>query len=201
MRKLSLILGCALLSILTGCSEQSEPAKKEPPKPVEPVTGQTALYRMYQVVRSWASDAQVLKMNSIHLLEVPSVPGQAGAWEATFTSANKGRARTYTYSVIESPGNLHLGVFAGQEEDLSGQAQPFLIAAVKVDTDAAYKTALAKAADYDKKNPGLTISVLLERNKRYPNPAWRVIWGESVGTAGLSVYVDASTGEFLETLH
>jgi hypothetical protein len=201
MRKLSLILGYALLLILTGCSEQAQPEKKEPPKPAEPVTGQTALYRMYQVVRSWASDAQVLKMTSIHLLEVPSVPGQAGAWEAVFTSASKGRARTYTYSVVESPGNLHQGVFAGQQEDLSAQAQPFLIAAVKVDTDAAYKTALGKAGEYDKKNPGLTISMLLERNKQYPNPAWRIIWGESVGTAGLSVYIDASTGVFLETLH
>ena len=201
MRKLSLILGCAVLLILTGCSEQAQPEKKEPPKPAEPVTGQTALYRMYQVVRSWASDAQVLKMTSIHLLEVPSVPGQAGAWEAVFTSASKGRARTYTYSVVESPGNLHQGVFAGQQEDLNAQAQPFLIAAVKVDTDAAYKTALGKAGEYDKKHPGLTISMLLEKSKQYPNPAWRIIWGESVGTAGLSVYIDASTGEFLETLH
>ena len=201
MRKLSLILGCALLLILTGCSEQAQPEKKEPPKPAEPVTGQTALYRMYQVVRSWASDAQVLKMTSIHLLEVPSVPGQAGAWEAVFTSASKGRARTYTYSVVESPGNLHQGVFAGQQEDLNAQAQPFLIAAVKVDTDVAYKTALAKAAEYDKKHPGLTISMLLERNKQHPNPAWRIVWGESVGTSGLSVFIDASTGEFLETLH
>jgi hypothetical protein len=202
MRKLSLILGCAFLLILTGCSEQPQPAeKKEPPKPAEPVTGQTALYRMYQVVRTWASDAQVLKMTSIHLLEVPSVPGQAGAWEATFTSVSKGRARTYTYSVVESPGNLHEGVFAGQEQDLSTQALPFLIAAVKIDTDAAYKTALGKAGDYEKKNPDMTISMLLEKINKYPDPAWRIIWGESLGTSGLSVFIDASTGEFLETLH
>jgi hypothetical protein len=103
--------------------------------------------------------------------------------------------------VVESPGNLHQGVFAGPEEDLNAQAQPFLIAAVKVDTDAAYKTALGKVGDYEKKNPHMTISMLLERNKRYPNPAWRIIWGESLGTSGLSVFIDASTGEFLETLH
>jgi len=191
MRKPSLILGSALLLILAGCSEQSGPAeKKEPPKPVEPVSGQTALFRMYQVARSWAPDTQVLKMNSIHLLEVPSVPGQAGAWEATFTSPARGAQKTYTYSVIESPGNLHQGVFAGPEEDLSAQAQPFLIAAVKVDTDAAYKTALAKAAEYDKKNPNLTISMLLEKNKQYPNPAWRMIW---VNPWGLPVCRCSST--------
>jgi hypothetical protein len=202
MRKLSSILGCALLLILTGCSEQPGTAeKKEPPKPAEPVTGVTALFRMYQVARSWAPDAQVLKMNSIHLLEVPSVPGQAGAWEALFASASMGRARRYTYSAIESPGNLHQGVFAGQQEAVSAQAQSILMAAVKVDTDAAYKTAIGKAGEYDKKNPHLTISMLLEKNKQYPNPAWRIIWGESVGTSGLSVFIDASTGEFLETLH
>jgi hypothetical protein len=201
MRKLSLILGCALLTILTGCSEQPGTAeKKEPPKPAEPVTGVTALFKMYQVARSWAPDAQVLKMNSIHLLEVPSVPGEAGAWEALFASASMGRARTYTYSVIESPGNLHQGVFAGQQESLDARAQSILMAAVKVDTDAAYKTALGKAGEYDKKNPHLTISMLLEKNKRYPNPAWRMIWGESAGTSGFSVFIDASTGEFLETL-
>jgi hypothetical protein len=156
---------------------------------------------MYQVVRSWAPDAQVLKMSSIHLLEVPSVPGEAGAWQAVFASASRGRARSYTFSVVESPGNLHEGVFAGPEEDLGAQAQPFLIAAAKVDTDAAYKTALAKVHDYDTKNPHLTISMLLEKNSKFPNPVWRMIWGESLGTSGLSVFIDASTGEYLETLH
>jgi hypothetical protein len=203
MRKLSLISCGALLFFLTGCSEQT-PEKKEPAKPADPVTGQTALYRMYQVARSWSSDVQVLKMSSIHLLETPVVPGKAGAWQATFTSAGKGRARAYTYSVVESPDNVHKGVFAGQEEDWSGpggQTQPFLIAAVKVDTDAAYKTALGKAGDYDKNIPGKTTSLLLEKNKKYPDPAWRVIWGESVGTSGLSVFIDASTGQFLEKVH
>jgi hypothetical protein len=71
---------------------------------------------------------------------------------------------------------------------------------VKVDTDAAYKTALKHAAEFDKKNPGKTISFLLEGNTRFPNPSWRVIWGESVGTSNFSVFVDASTGEYLQTM-
>jgi hypothetical protein len=179
-----------------------EPAeKKEPPKPAEPVTGQVALYRMYQVVRSWASDAQVLKMNSIHLLEVPSVPGEAGAWEATFTSASKGRARTYTYSVVESPGNLHQGVFAGQEEDLSAQAQPFLIAAVKVDTDAAYKTALGQSGRLRQEEPALDHLHAAREEQTVPESRLADDLGRVRGNSGLSVFIDASTGEFLETLH
>ena len=199
--------GAILWLLLAGCSEtpQGSSQPKEPEKAVEPATGQSALYRMYQVARSWAPDAKVLKMDSMVLSELPNVPpGKAAAWQATFTSDAKSQARTYTYSIIEDlPNNLHKGVFAGTEEGWSsGNAmnQSFLIAAVKVDTDAAYKTALGQATDYDKKNPGKPITLLLENNPKFPDPVWRVVWGESVGTSNFSIYIDASTGIFLEKM-
>jgi hypothetical protein len=97
-------------------------------------------------------------------------------------------------------------VFAGLEEGWSGPRggnSPFPMMAVKIDTDAAYKTALEKGGgtDYDKKNPGKPISFLLEKVQKFPDPVWRVIWGESAGTSNFSVYVDASTGDFKEKLH
>ena len=142
--------------MLAGCSEQPEAKTK---KIAEPVTGQTALYRMYQVARSWAPDAEVLKMNSIHLTEVPGVRGKAGAWQAEFTSAGKSAVRTYTYSVVESEGNLHEGVFPGPEQSWGGPAsQPFVVGGVKVDTDAAYQKALTKAGEDNAKNSKQTIS-------------------------------------------
>jgi len=199
-RLLLVIWGVALLS--AGCSEEAKTPAKKAEKAVEPVTGQTALYRMYQVARSWAPDAMVLKVNSIHLTDVAAVVGKAGAWQAVFTSSALNTARTYTYSVAEEEGNLHQGVFPGPQESWSGPADTaFLIGAVKVDTDAAYKTALGQAGDAQKKDPKQTISFLLERGEGLTNPAWRVIWGESVGTSGFSVLVDASTGVYLKTLH
>jgi hypothetical protein len=206
MRKFTFLPFGTLFLLLSGCSEAPKIAekKKEPEKALEPATGQSALYKMYQVARSWAPDAQVLKLNSIVMTEVPDVPrGKAAAWQATFTSASRSQAKTYTYSVIESAGNLHKGTFAGADEGFSGargNTSPFLILAVKIDTDAAYRTALKEAADYEKKNPGKTISFLLEKVNKYPDPVWRVIWGESVGTSNFSIYVDASTGEFKEKL-
>jgi hypothetical protein len=206
MRKL-LLPTITLVLLLGGCSETTPTAeKKEPEKPAEPATGQSALYKMYQVARSWAPDAQVLKMNTIPLSEVPEVPkGTAAAWQATFTSAARSQARSYTYSIVESQGNLHKGVFAGLEEGWSGPRgtnAPFPMMAVKIDTDAAYKTALDKGgADYDKKSPGKPISFLLEKVQKFPDPVWRVIWGESAGTSNFSVYIDASTGDFKEKLH
>ena len=206
MRRLLSFGVCSLFLILAGCSESSPTAaKKEPVKPAEAVGGQSALFKMYQVARSaWSLDAQVLKLNSIHLPEVPPTPGKAGAWQATFTSEKLGRSRTYTYSVVESQGNLHKEVFGGPEESWSGKAginTAFSFLAVKTESDAAYRTALEKAGDYDKKNPGMTITVLLDKTPKFPDPAWRIVWGESVGTSNFSVYVDATSGGFLEKMH
>jgi len=77
---------------------------------------------MYTAARGWASDLESLRMTSINLPEVKKVPGKAAAWQATFVSPQRQSARTYTYSVIESVGNLHKGVFAGVEEGWSGRA-------------------------------------------------------------------------------
>ena len=208
MRKLSLILSGALFLMLAACSETpTTPAKKEAEK-VEPISGITALYRMYGMARTWSSDAQVLQLANLHISEfTQEVPGKGAAWQAIFVSASKSRSRSYTYSIVESQGNLHKGAFAGPEESFSGSrgvATPFLIAAVKKDSDEAYQTAMAepksKAADYDKKSPGKLITILLEKTSKFPDPAWRVVWGESVGTSGFSVFVDASTGAYLETM-
>jgi len=190
------------LLFLCGCSESPQPAEKKAVAPPEPVKGRSALYSMFNMARGWAPDVQVLQLHSIDLPDVKRERGKAAAWEATFVSQQSGRKRSYTYSVVEAEGNLHKGVFAGLEEGWSGAraATPFLIAALKTDSDEVYQTALAKAADYEKKNPDKPIAFLLEKTEQFPDPAWRVIWGESVGTSNFSVFVDASTGKYLQTM-
>jgi len=194
----------AVLPILfvCGCSDSTQPVEKKAVAPPQPVKGRSALYSMFNMARAWGPDAQVLQLNSIDLPDVKRERGKAAAWQATFVSQQLGRKRSYTYSVVEAEGNLHKGVFAGLEESWSGArvATPFLIAALKTDSDEVYRTALAKAADYEKKNPDKPISFLLEKTEQFPDPAWRVIWGESVGTSNFSVFVDASTGKYLQTM-
>ena len=208
MQKLPLIVASALFLMLAACSETPTATARKEPEKIEPVTGETALYRMYGMARTWSSDAQVLQLMSLRIGEfTQEVPGKAAAWQATFVSYSKSRSRSYSYSIVESQGNLHKGSFAGPEESWSGPrgvATPFLMAAVKKDSDEAHHTAMteskSKAADYDKKNPGKPISILLEKTNKFPDPAWRIIWGESVGTSSFSVFVDASTGLYLETM-
>ena len=206
MRTLRLAGCCAIALLLLGCSQSpSKSAAKtaELEKPAEPVTGLRALYQMYTAARGWAADAQPLTMNSINLPEVKPEPGKAAAWQVTFVSPAGSKARSYTYSVIEAQGNLHKGVFAGPDQGWSGprgNQKPFLMAAARKDSDTAYEVAIKKGAEYVKKNPDKPISYLLELTNRFPNPAWRVVWGESVGTSNFSVFVDASTGLYLETM-
>jgi len=204
MKTLLLSIAATWLLLVSGCSEAPPKAEKKDTAPPQPVKGRFALYQMLNAGRGWAPDIQVLRLRSIDMREVKGERGKAAAWEAYFVSAALGRARMYTYSVIEAEGNLHKGVFAGLEENWSGPRgplTPFLIAAVKTDSDEVYQTAFKKAADYEKKNPDKPISFLLEKTDRFPNPAWRVIWGESVQTSNFSVLVDASTGAYLETIH
>lgn len=205
MRTTTLILlGAAIL--LPGCSEapKSQTAKKEEPKKEpEPITGKNAFFKVYVAARSWAPDVQCLRVSSIPLQEVKAEPGKSGAWQVTVVSPSRLKQRTYTWSAVESAGNLHEGVYPGQEESYSpsAKARPFLVAALKTDTDDALKVALEKSAEYAKKNPDARINYLLELGDKHPNPAWRVYWGDSVGTSGRSIFVDATLGNYLETRH
>jgi hypothetical protein len=195
-----------LVFLLSACSEAPKPAEttKAPEKPPEPLTGRQAFQMMYPQARGWAADAQPLELRSINLSQVKPEKGKAGGWQAIFVSSSLGKSRTYTYSAVEAEGNLHQGVFAGIAEDYApgrGTTAPFLPAALKIDSDEAYDTSAARSKDYIKKNPDKVISYLLEQNKRFPDPSWRVIWGESVSSSDYSVFVDATTGMLLEIMH
>jgi hypothetical protein len=121
--QLPLAAAATCLLLLNACSETPQTTEKkaaEPAKPAEPVGGKYALYQMYTAARGvLGADIEPVRMNSINLAGVKAEPGKAAAWQCTFVSTRAAKARTYTYSVIESEGNLHKGVFAGQDESFS----------------------------------------------------------------------------------
>lgn len=198
------LAAAAMLVLLSGCSDAPKTeTKKEPEKPAEPLTGRQAFQKMYPSARSWALDAQPLQMQSYNLTDVKSSDGKAGAWQATFVSASQSKSRVYSWSAAEAEGNFHKGVFAGPEQSWSGpsgQNSPFDTVAIRVDSDEAYKTALAQKeiADFVKKNPQKPVTFILEKTRRFQDVYWRVLWGESVGTSEYTVFVNATTGKFME---
>ncbi|MBS1874406.1 MAG: hypothetical protein JSU00_14415 [Acidobacteria bacterium] len=194
-----------VLIALVGCSDapKSAPAaeeKKAAPKALEPLTGRQAYQQMYVSARAWAPDAQPLQLKSLQLQEVKAAPGKAGAWQCTFVSPGRGRAKVYTWSAEESTGNLHKGVFAGQEDSYSPNRQmlPYLTAAIKADSDEAYQEAMKKSKEFEKKLEGVPVNFTLEQTPRFPSLVWRVFWGESVSSSTYTVFVNATTGQFLE---
>jgi len=190
--------------VLSACSDAPKTVEeKQPPKPQEALTGRQAFQRMYPQARGWAPDAQPLQIRSLKLAQVQAGDGKAGVWQVIFVSPSLGKAKTYTWSAVEGDGNLHEGVFGGLQEDYTPRADssPFQISAIKVDSDEAYATAAKESADYIKKNPNKPVMFLMELGKRFPDVTWRVIWGDSVGTSDYSVFVDGSTGKYLEKMH
>ncbi len=185
-----------LCLLLGACSEPTTTATKEPEKPAEPMTGRQAFQQMYPTARAWAADAMPVQMESINLPQVKSSDGKAGAWECVFYSPSTAKSRMYTWSAVEAEGNLHKGVFASTEPGLRSP-KTFEIAALRTDSDAAYKTAVEKSAEYVKKHPDTPVIFHLEMSNRFPNLAWRIIWGTSIASSDYSVFVDATTGEFL----
>jgi hypothetical protein len=197
MRSPLLAVGACLL--LSSCS--SEPEKpKEPAKPPAPVTGRYALYQMYVAARTWAQDLQIANMTSMHFAQVQDAVGKAGGWQVTFVSPSLQQSRTYTWAAAEISMSIHKGIRDERPTSWSG-GKTFPIDAVKVDTDAAYEAAVKKVAKYAEENPNMVITYQLSMNQNASDAVWRVVWGENVSTSANSVLIDASTGEYMGTLH
>ncbi len=189
-----------LILLLSGCSGDPEPAAVE--QPPEPVPALSAFGGMFASARSWAPDVELLRVAQIDVEGVKAEGGKAAAWEADFVSRSTGRVRRFTYSVVHQPArNLRRGVDAEPPQAWSGGSgsEPFNILAFRKDSTAAYKTAMEKSREYASKHPNAPVKFLLEKTSRFPDPAWRAFWGDSVSTSGFSVFVDATTGDFLGT--
>jgi hypothetical protein len=165
------------------------------------VTGLHALYQMYTSARAWAQDLQILHYTSVEVANVPRQPGKAAAWQVVFISPQLGKSRTWTFSISEASPTLHAGIFSGSSETWPGGGHPLMLETVKIDTDKAWDVALKHAEKYNSANPNMPVAFILAVEPGANTPAWRVLWGESVGTSNFSVLVNATTGEFIRVLH
>ena len=209
MHKKLLIAVTAVAAVvaMTACSEAPTPTeikkaqvetKQETAKPSEPVAAQTAFYEMYKPARTWAPDLLVLSLISNEVPSMKSADGKFPMWTAVFVSPSRREARTFTYSVIDDGANIRKGVNVGGAEPWSGataKSSPFQTTGFTVNSDAAYKTAYAKAEAWVKKHPGKKVSFSLGSAARFPAPVWFIIWGDT--KSGYGVYVNATTGSLI----
>ncbi len=194
---------------LAGCSTTSAPPKKVEKKAPEPVSGQSGIFQMFQVARTWAPDAMLLKVENGSIPEAAPKDGKYGLWRATFVSLEKKSKREYIYAVADSDGGIIKGARAGSDTPYiaNPHIRPFAIQEVKIDTTAALETAKAEIEkDKDMKkvmaeNKDLPVQYQLEWVPTNPKPAWRVIFGATISTSKFSIFVDANTGKFVKKQH
>jgi len=209
----NLLMKAALIVAVLGLAAcSSEPAKttevktdadagkKAPAGPPEPVLAKTAFYEMYTPAHAWAADLLPISLKSGEVAGVKNEAGKAGVWIAIFGSPSQRLARTYTYSVADELPTFAKGVKAESPEAWSGPTtavMTFQTSDFTIDSDAAYKTAAAKAADWLKEpeNAAKTVSLTLGAASRFPAPVWYILFGNA--KSGFAAYVSAATGSII----
>lgn len=164
-----------------------------------PVSAKTAFWEMYRSAHTWAPDLMPLSLESKAVPGVKNNAGDAEVWSATFGSLSKHEARTFSYAVAAHPPDIPKGITVGNGIPWGGpsrDAMPFASDDLKVDSDAAYKAAYAKAAPWIEKHPDKQATLTLGNASRYPAPVWYVLWGDK--KLGYAVYVNAKTGAVLK---
>jgi hypothetical protein len=193
------LIPAALLLAACGTTPEKK-VEKAPEPPAEAVGAQKGFFRTFPSARTWSPDVMPMRIESIAIPEVKNGEGKYGAWRITYVSTAKSKSKVFTYSVAESPGNAYKDVFSPLEERWGGpggSALPFRMESFKVESDKAYATAIEKIKPYLAKNPGKTANILIEWNKRFPQPTYRFYWGGSLASAEQTVYVDVATGQFV----
>ncbi len=194
---------------LTACS--SEPAKttetktdtaakQAPAGPPEAVAAKAAFYEMYTPAHAWAADILPISLKSGAVAGVKNADGKAGVWTATFASPTQHAARTYTYAVADQLPNITKGVTAEGTEPWAGPTtavMTFQTSDFTIDSDAAYKAAAAKAADWlkEKDNAEKPVSLSLGAASRFPAPVWYILFGDA--KSGFVALVSATTGNII----
>jgi hypothetical protein len=202
-RSLAFILPAVCLLLVACNSEQPKNAQSEAapakPKQAEPEfeSGRAAFQRMYVSARTWAPDAQLVRLESMPVKEDPK-DGRAGVWKALFVSASKGNTRNYQWTGVGPESQR--GVEPGTPDIYSpgnASTRPFDLSFLKVDSTKAFEVADKKGgAALLKKDPNQPIKYMLFYEAARNRLLWRVLYGNSLNDAKLKVLIYASSGEF-----
>jgi hypothetical protein len=185
----------------TGTKTDAETAAKQAPAgPPEPVAAKAAFWQMYTPAHGWAADLVPISLKSGEVAGVKNGDGKAAVWTAVFGSPSQHAARTYVYSVADQLPDITKGVKANLAEAWRGPTaavMTFQTGDFTIDSEAAYKAAAAKAADWlkEKDNAQKPVSLSLGAASRFPAPVWVILFGSSKG--GFLTVVNASTGEMM----
>jgi len=211
MRKITLILSCLLMAILTACSTDQKPAspsaetkaaKVEAP---EYISGRTAFQKLFVTARSFAADIKPIRLTSNFVADAPTSQGKAGIWRGDFASPSMRQSKAYTWSGVTGTDLPERGISHGTEDSwnpYNATAQVWDIPYLKIDTDKVYEVAQKHGGEaLTKKDAKQPVMFILDFSKKDAKLLWHVVYGTSPNDAKLRIAVDASTGDFVRNEH
>ena len=187
---------------LSACSEPPKPAAtaesaapKEPAKAPEAISALRAFYQLYKPAREWAADLLALSVTSGEVPNIKNEDGKAGLWTVVFVSPSRKEARSFTWAEADSGADIRKGLNVSNALPWAGAtpaSKTFAATEFVVDSDAAYKTAHEKAADWLKTHPDKKVSLRVGDASPFPSPVWYIMWGSTKD--GYAAVVNATTG-------
>src|SRR5580700_2380970 len=194
------LTACSSEPAKTTTTDADTAAKQAPAGPPEAVAAKAAFWQMYTPAHAWAADLVPISLKSGEVAGVKNADGKAGVWTAIFGSPSQHAARTYVYAVADQLPDIAKGVKAELAQSWPGPTpavMPFQTSDFTTDSDAAYKVAAAKAADWlkEKDNASKPVSLSLGAASRFPAPVWVILFGSSKG--GFLSVINATTGEVI----
>jgi len=204
MRKI-VILCCALLCLLPGCSSgnKTDSSKESHPlaKPAEYETGRTAFQKLYVSARMWAADVKPFRLQSQFSADAPTDQGKSGLWRGSFASPAKRMMKLFVWSGLVGPDAPEQGISFSAEDTWNPSntsTEVFDPGFLKVDSDAAYSVAQKHGGEkFTQKDPKQPVFFVLDWDVSKNQLLWHVIYGNSQDEAKLRIAVDATSGEFV----
>lgn len=194
------LAACSSEPAKTTAPDTDTAVKQAPAGPPQPIAAKAAFWEMYTPAHKWAADLVPISLKSGEVAGVKNADGKAGVWTAIFGSPSQHSARTYVYSVADQLPDISKGVKAALAESWTGSTptvMTFQTSDFATDSDAAYKIAAAKAAEWlkEKGNADKPVSLSLGAASRFPAPVWVILFGTS--KLGFLTVVNATNGEII----
>ena len=208
MKALRAVLLFAIFAVLLGlaaCSSGTPPAEQPKSEAAQPEKKQPAPYlaseclnRMVGQAHLWNADARPVRVESDVNSEANGQDGKATIWRGIFASTGRQAMKTFTCSGSRLPGAASFGVSGEMEMGYDPAAVPFESFLVKINSDAAFKTAQEHGgADLMKKDPQQPVVYVLQMTRGQTVPYWYVVYGKDLkDNKGIGV-INATTGAFV----
>lgn len=199
----TLLLFLSLVVICACTSAPEKPAQPAEAKAEAPTlyTGREAIYKMYIAARNWTGDAQPFRLEAQPTKAASGKDGKYAVWRASFGSASRHTAKTFTWSGVKEQDAPEPGTSFGAEETYNPSnsfTKTFDVAFLKSDSDKAVQVATQHGGEkLVKQNANMPVICVAEWDTHENSLLWHVQFGGTGSEAKLTVLVNATTGDFV----